>query len=63
MDKFAEKVGAWLLKEGNTKVLLSKQLGMSVGTLNNRLSGETEWTWNEVCKLSSVLGCSLADFR
>lgn len=63
MDKFTEKVGAWLLVAGNTKQLLAKQLGMSTGTLNNRLSGENEWTWNEVCRLADVLGCNLSDFR
>lgn len=63
MNKFSEKVGAWLLGEGNTKQLLAKKLDMSVGTLNNRLSGEIEWSWKEVCDLADVLGCSLSDFR
>ena len=48
MDKIAEKVGSWLLKSGNTKARLAKELGMSAATLNNRLSGETEWSWKEV---------------
>lgn len=63
MDKFSEKVGAWLLKEGNTKKLLAEKLGISVGTLNNRLSGEIEWTWTEVCDLAKAIGCELSDFR
>ena len=63
MDKFAEKVGAWLLKEGNTKTRLANALGVSVGTLNNRLSGDCEWTWSEVCALSDILECPLSDFR
>lgn len=63
MEKITEKVGAWLLISGNTKHLLSDKLGMSVGTLNNRLSGETEWSWNEVCKLAEITGCALSDFR
>lgn len=62
MERIAEKVGAWLLVSGNTKQLLSDKLGMSVGALNNRLSGETEWSWSEVCKLAEITGCSLSDF-
>lgn len=63
MDKIAEKVGAWLLASGNTKQLLADKLRMSVGTLNNRLSGEFEWSWNEVCELAEIIGCKLSDFR
>lgn len=63
MDKIAEKVGAWLLTAGHTKQVLAEKLGMSVGTLNNRLSGEFEWSWNEVCQLSEIVGCQLSDFR
>lgn len=63
MNKFSEKVGAWLLKEGNTKKLLAEKLGISVGTLNNRLSGEIEWTWKEVCDLAEAIGCDLHEFR
>lgn len=63
MDKIAEKVGAWLLIAGHTKQLLAEKLGMSVGTLNNRLSGEFEWSWSEVCQLAEIIGCHLSDFR
>lgn len=62
MDKFKEKIGAWLLREGNTKALLASKLGISAGTLNNRLSGDCEWSWSEVCKLADILGCQLSDF-
>lgn len=63
MDKFAELIGSWLIKPGNTKKLLAEKLGISVGTLNNRISGGYEWTWGEACKLADVLGCSLSEFR
>lgn len=63
MDKIAEKVGAWLLIAGHTKQALAEKLGMSVGTLNNRLSGEFEWSWSEVCQLAEIIGCHLSDFR
>ena len=63
MDKIAEKVGAWLLKSGNTKAQLAKKLGVSAATLNNRLTGETEWSWKEVCDLADIIDCKLSDFR
>lgn len=63
MDKIAEKVGAWLLKSGNTKAQLAKKLGVSAATLNNRLAGETEWSWKEVCDLAGIIDCRLSDFR
>lgn len=63
MNKVAEKVGAWLLISENTKAKLANDLGMSVGTLNNRLSGETEWSWKEVCDLAEIIDCKLSDFR
>lgn len=63
MDKFSERIGAWLLKEGNNKKKLAGMLNISVGTLNNKIQGDTEWTWSEVCKLSDAIGCKVSDFR
>lgn len=63
MNKFLEKVGAWLVQKGNTKQLLAQQLGMSTVTLNKKLDGEVRWTWDEACALADILGCALSDFR
>ena len=63
MNKIAEKVGAWLLIGGHTKQILAEKLDISVGTLNNRLSGEFEWSWSEVCQLAEIIGCQLSVFR
>lgn len=63
MNKFLEKVGAWLLEKGNTKQLLAGKLGVSTVTLNKKLDGEVRWTWDEVCTLADTIGCALSDFR
>ena len=53
------KVGAWLLKNGNTRQGLAQMIGISRPALNNRLDGKTKWNWNEVLIVSQVLGCPL----
>lgn len=62
-DKINEKIGAWLLIEGNTKQQLANALGISTVTLNKKLSGETDWLWSQVCTISDLIGCSLAELR
>ena len=54
-SKIAEKVGDWPLKSDHTKAQLAKELGVTVPTLNNRLSGETELSWKEVYVLDGKL--------
>ena len=54
-----EKIGAWLLKDGNTREQLAKELDMTRPTLNGRIEGKSKWLWNDVVKLSRVVGCSL----
>lgn len=63
LGAIAEKVGAWLLIGGHTKQILAEKLGMSVGTLNNRLSGEFEWSWSEgaTWPRSSAASCRTFD--
>lgn len=63
MNRFLEKVGAWLVQKGNTKQILANQLDMSTVTLNKKLDGDVRWTWDEVCSLADILGCELEDFR
>ena len=63
MNKINEKIGAWLLIEGNTKLQLASALGISTVTLNKKLSGETEWLWSQVCTIADLIGCSLSDLR
>lgn len=59
----SEKVGAWLLKPGNSKGLLASELGINVQSLRNKLRGETPWAWEEICALSNLIGCSTEDLR
>jgi len=54
-----EKIGAWLIEQGNSRKELAEALGMSRPTLNGRLDGATKWSWEEVVKLSGIIGCSL----
>ena len=54
-----EKVGAWLLKEGNTRDVLAQALGITRPTLAARLAGDTKWYWGEVVLLARFLGVSL----
>ena len=54
-----EKVGAWLLEEGNTRGKLAKEIGISRPALSKRLSGDTEWNWNDVLVIAKVTGCTL----
>ena len=54
-----EKLGAWLLKSDNTRDKLSEALGMTRPTLNGRLRGETEWTWNGVKAIAKLTDSTL----
>lgn len=54
-----EKLGAWLLKSGNTKDKLAAELGISRPTLNGRLDGKSKWQWDEVVEVARLTCCSL----
>lgn len=54
-----EKIGAWLLKAGNSRESLAASIGVSRPSLNKKLAGSSKWTWEEVVKLSRALDCSL----
>lgn len=62
MNKYInEKIGAWLLSEGNTREKLAAEIGISRPALNNRIDGITKWDWDDVVAISRVIGCSLND--
>ena len=52
-----EKLGAWLLREGNTREVLSNQLGMTRPTLSSRLK-EGGWSWLEVKQIAKLTGAT-----
>lgn len=58
-EKINEKIGAWLLKDGNTKGLLAEKLNVSRPTLDTRLDGTSKWKWEEVVCISEITGSSL----
>lgn len=57
MDSVNEKLGAWLLKSGNTREVLAKALGMTRPTLNSRLK-EGGWSWAEVLRICEITGAT-----
>lgn len=60
MDRIInEKIGAWLLVNGNTRTKLADGLGITRPTLASRLSGKSKWSWDEITKLSQITGASL----
>lgn len=54
-----EKLGAWLLVNGNTREKLAEEIGITRPTLNGRLDGKSKWMWDEVIEISRITGCSL----
>ena len=58
-QRINEKLGAWLLKDGNTRDQLAQELGMTRPTLATRLNGTSRWEWEEVVKVSRLTSCSL----
>lgn len=59
----SEKVGAWLLKPGNSKAKMAEEMGITVGSLRNKLNGHTPWMWEEICAISDLTGCTTDDLR
>ena len=58
-QRINEKLGAWLLADGNTRETLAKELGMTRPTLATRLNGTSKWEWEEVINVSRLTSCSL----
>lgn len=63
MDSIKERVGAFLEREGKTKIWLASKLGMTTVSLNSKLNGDTEFTFSQAIRLSEVLGCTVNDLR
>ena len=60
-QRINEKLGAWLLEDGHTREQLATELGMTRPTLANRINGKANWEWDEVIRVSHLVGCSLDD--
>lgn len=54
-----EKLGAWLLENGNTREQLAELIGISRPALNSKISGKTKWSWEEVVRIASIVDCTL----
>ena len=44
-----------------TQGALASEIGMNPSTLSSKLSGRSQWSYSEVCKVCFVLGISMAD--
>ena len=51
-----EKLGAWLLVNGNTRDRLADEIGIARPTLASRLKGDSKWGWEEVIKKAGRVG-------
>ena len=54
-----EKLGAWVLENGNTREILADKLGITRPTLRSRLDGETSWRFEEVIEIAKLTGTSI----
>lgn len=59
LQRINEKLGGWLLGNNESRASLAEKIGISTQTLNKRISGESEWKWNEVVAISKLIGVSL----
>lgn len=57
----AQRVTAYVDRTGETRESLAKRLGMSRGSLYEKLSDNREFTLSEAYELSKILGCSVND--
>lgn len=63
MEGIEYEVRHWLFKTGTTKKDLARILGFTPETLNNKLSGRSDWTWSETVRLSEAIGVPLERLR
>ena len=63
MESIKERVGAYLMREGETLSSLAEDLGMSRTTLRHKLDGRVEFKLSEADRLAKVLGCTVDELR
>lgn len=63
MDGVSLRIATWLFDPEHSKRKLAQLLSISEGTLRNKLSGHTEWTWKEIQSLAEILECKPNDLR
>lgn len=61
MDRVAERALWWINQRGNTKSKLARILDISRPTLDKRLDGDSQWTWDEVRTISSLTDTTLEE--
>ena len=57
-----EAIYSYGKQRGITRDVVAERLGMSIGTLNLRLTGKREWKVNELLDLSEMSGVDFREF-
>lgn len=50
-----EEIKQLIKSQGRSNKWIAKQMGFSVQTLSNKLTGATDWTLDEVDKIAKIL--------
>lgn len=53
-------IRAEMARSGITQAALAQQLRMSQSALSRRLTGDAEWTVDELVRVAGVLGCPVS---
>lgn len=58
-----ERLGAYCSVNGVKKHAIASELGLTLNSLNNKLTGKSPFLFDEVLKLADILECSIDDFN
>lgn len=58
-QRINEKLGGWMLENNETRTSTAQKLHISKPTFNTRISGKSEWKWEEAVAISKLIGVSL----
>ena len=59
VDAIKSRVGGYMLVHNRTKQAIADTLGISVGALNSKLDGRTEFKLSEVGHLAKLCECTI----
>ena len=55
------KLCGFIREKYRTQGAFATEIGMNPSTLSSKLSGRSQWSYSEVCKVCFALGISMAD--
>ena len=59
LNYIKEHVSVYMAREGRTRKDIAEELGMPIQTFYAKLSGNSEFTFTEACRLAKILGCKV----